>query len=97
MINQLSENTILAPASQCTVRQHDQEYLVYNVKSDELHLIPQIGFFVYQLCDGITNIREIQEELQSRCVSTGGDLQERLYSYVDQLVERGILEIVGDV
>lgn len=78
MTIQLTENSILAPGSTCTIRQHDQEYLAYNVKSDELHLIPKAGFLVYQLCDGITNLGEVQEELQARCVSTAEDFPEEI-------------------
>lgn len=92
----LTSNTVLVPTSYCTVRQHENEHLVYNVKSDELHLISDAGLLVYQLCDGISNLSDIHGELRSRCTAAAGEIQEQLYNYVSQLISRGIVEIVED-
>ncbi len=77
----------------CVVRKQEDSYLVYNSKTDELHLIPPLGFYIYQLCDGLRTVSEIRQLLGIGIDTNPTSVKNTLDDFIDQLVQRGILEI----
>ncbi|BCJ56074.1 hypothetical protein Asp14428_75490 [Actinoplanes sp. NBRC 14428] len=69
----------------CVLRQQVAEYLVYNSRTDELHLIGPLGHYLYLLCDGLRTVAELQDLVPGTDVA----------GFLDDLVARGILEPVG--
>lgn len=80
------------PTSHCVVRKQADEYLIYNPHTDELHLLPPTGFFVYQLCDGLHTVEEIAGELAEGLDASATAVRQPLMRFLGELVERGILE-----
>ena len=79
----------------CTIRAQQSEYLVHNARSDELHLIPPVGYYVIQHCDGLNSVTDILERLHDRA-GDRGEGQRRLLAFLEDLVARGILELNAD-
>jgi hypothetical protein len=70
----------------CVVREQQDEYLVYNPRTDELHLISPLGRYVYLLCDGLRTAAQIQALLP-------GPVAVAVPEYLGQLLARGLLEL----
>ena len=45
----VATHTVPRPTPWCVAREMEDRYLVYNVKTDEMHLIHPVGYYVYQL------------------------------------------------
>lgn len=90
---ELSRESILQPTSWCTIREQEERYLVYNSRTDEMHLVPPTGFYAYGLCDGLRTVSEVQAEMEKVLKGDPSDLQQRLHAFLGGLVERGILEV----
>jgi hypothetical protein len=69
----------------CVVRKQAHEYLIYNSRTDELHLLPATGYFVYQLCDGLRTVEEIETELAASLDSIPGAVHEALVRFLADL------------
>jgi hypothetical protein len=89
----ISDTTILRPADRCVVREQVDQFLVYNGSTDELHLIPPTGFFVYALCDGLRTVNELQDIVGTALQSDPALLRQRLQDFLSALVDRGVLEV----
>jgi len=89
----INDTTIPWPAPGCVIRKQEEQYLIYNRKSDELHLIPPTGYFVFQLCDGFNSIADIENLIASSLNSDKAELQRVVYDFIGKLVERGILNL----
>ena len=85
----VSGDTVLGPTTWCVVREQHDEYLVYNSRTDELHLISPQARYMYLLCDGLRTVSEIQTLL-------GAGTGEAVTGFLNKLVERGVLEPVPD-
>lgn len=81
----LAADLVLGPTTWCVLRQQVGEYLVYNSRTDELHLISPLGHYLYLLCDGLRTVAEIQQ------LVPGDDVA----GFLADLVARGMLEPVG--
>lgn len=81
--------TVLCPTTWCVVREQRDEYLVYNSRTDELHLLSPLGRYLYVLCDGLRGVAEIQAML-------GPDAAAAVPGFLAKLVARGVLEVVDD-
>jgi hypothetical protein len=92
----VTHNTFLQATPWCTIRPQKEGYVVYNARTDELHLISESGFRVYQQCDGLHTVGEIAREWirddGKQVPSADGNLQ----TFIEQLLARGILEISYD-
>lgn len=84
----LTPETILQATPWCVVRPQEKEYLIYNQQTDEMHLIPATGFFVYKLCDGRRTVADLSRTLAKAL--EGGSSEIR--SFLLQLIQRGIVE-----
>lgn len=89
-MNELRDTDIAAWAAHCVVRRQGARVLVFNQQTDELHLIPERGFRVVQLCDGVATLGEIEASIAAACPAAPA---EALREFFLALVERGILVI----
>jgi hypothetical protein len=92
----LSPETVLAPASHCVVREQEQQFLIYNNRTDELHLMSPTGWYVYRLCDGLRTLGEIQQQLGMAAGAHQGTLDPRLDEFASGLLTRKVLEVSSD-
>lgn len=92
----LHSESVLRLAPSCVVRRQVDQVLLYNPRTDELHLVPSKGYLVVELCDGLTTIREIEERLAGAMPADGGVLGDGLRAFFGALVERGLLEVDDD-
>lgn len=93
---QLSGDMILQPTPWCTIREQEERYLIYNSRTDELHLVPVTGHYAYSLCDGLRTMDEVQAEIEKALSSASTELQQRLHTFLGSLVQRGILEVADE-
>jgi hypothetical protein len=89
---ELAGDTVLQPTPWCTVREQEERYLVYNPRTDELHLVPPTGFYVFSICDGLNTVDEIQFRLEQALAGDPAAVRQRLHAFLAGLVQRGILE-----
>src|SRR4051794_9969160 len=94
---ELASDVVLQPTPWCTVREQEERYLVYNPRTDELHLVPPTGFYVFSLCDGLNTVAEIQARLEKALTGDSALLRPRLHSFLAALLERGILEVSDEI
>ena len=93
----IADETVLRRTRWCTVREQETEYLVYNNRTDELHLIPPAGMLVYWLCDGAWDVGELTQILASIFGAEADDFRQWLERFLGQLLERGIIEVASCV
>lgn len=93
---ELSRYSVLQPTSWCTIREQEDRYLVYNSRTDEMHLVPPTGFYAYGLCDGSRTVDEVGADLGKVLPGDPAALLLRLRDFLGGLVERGILEVADE-
>ncbi len=79
--------------SWCVVRPQEQHYLIYNSRTDELHLVPPVAFYAYRLCDPPISFDELEWLLARSLGEDGDQVHEHLGAFVRDCVARGILEV----
>lgn len=92
----LTPATILQAGAGCVMREQQEGKLFYNVRTDELHLMPAAGFVVFELCDGLRSVADIGQWLADAFPAERAALPATLMHFLTQLVERGILELSHD-
>jgi hypothetical protein len=90
-------DTVLQPTSWCVVRPQKSRHLVYNSRTDEMHLVPGTGYLVYQLCDGLRSVGEIERLLADALDDDGEVIHEVLTAFLGKMLVRGILEVADEV
>jgi hypothetical protein len=91
-----SGESVLLPTPWCTIREQEDKYLVYNSRTDELHLLPPTGFYAYSLCDGLRTVDEVQEALAKAVAAEPERLRRSLRTFFGGLIERGMLEVADE-
>lgn len=86
-------NDVLKPTKWCIAREQKGGFLFYNSRTDELHLVPPTGHYVYQLCDGLRTIGDIESILSQALQNPSHEVREALQAFLSCLVARGVLEI----
>jgi len=81
----VADGVVLCPTTWCVLRPQVGEFLVYNSRTDELHLIGPLGHYLYLLCDGLRTVADIQRLVPGHDVA----------GFLADLVDRGVLEPVG--
>ena len=89
----LTDETVLLPTTWCVVREQGEEFLIYNRKTDELHLLPPTGYFAFRLCDGVNTVADIEQQLASALSDCTSNLRSVLHDFLDKLIARGIVEV----
>lgn len=86
------DTTIYRPATRCVVRRQEEQYLIYNTETDELHLLSPIGFYLYSLCDGSSPLNELQEIFSAIVRHETDALKIPVAEFLHQILARGIIE-----
>src|SRR5687768_7149229 len=80
-------------AATCVIRPLEKGFLVYNKRTDELHLMSDGAFEVYRMCDGARYPREIVDEVCGACGGADPAVARRCaYAFLSALTERGLVE-----
>jgi Coenzyme PQQ synthesis protein D (PqqD) len=91
----LAPSTVLESTAWCVCRPQQDRYLIYNSRTDELHLVTPFGFYLYRLCDGMNTITEIQQYVAD-LTDDPEVAPARMAAFLGDLVDRGILEVFDD-
>ena len=84
--------TTLRATPWCVVREQENQYLVYNSRTDELHLLSPTAFYVYRRCSGWSTLGQIEEDLRDALPQEAAALPAALDAFVEMLLARGIVE-----
>jgi hypothetical protein len=95
MDSTLSGSSILTLSAWCTVRPQQKQVVVYNSRTDELHLVPLPGFYIIQLCDGLNTVAELEQFCSEATRSGDGPVHETLLAFLEKLVHRGVLKVAN--
>jgi len=90
----ITTNSILQPTACSIVRPQKEGYLFYNSHTDELHLVSSDGLVVYELCNGLRTVGEIQHWLSEAIYDEREIAQKRIEQFIESLVVRGLLEVI---
>lgn len=88
----IASETILDRTPWVVVRPQKDNYLFYNSRTDELHLIPPTGHAIYELCDGLRTFDEIRNHVSQALDVESSILRERLTNFLGDLEARGLVE-----
>jgi hypothetical protein len=92
MMPTLTDETVLVRTPHCVVREQEDRYVVYNSRTDELHLIPPLGHYLYRLCDGVHDVGAICRAFAAGASDGGAEARQRIVAYLEALVTRGVLQ-----
>src|SRR6476660_906938 len=85
-------DTVLLP-TRCVLREQVGQYLIYNARTDEMHLVGDAGYRAYCLCDGSRTVGGVVDALRPDVADeVPEELAERTREFLEALVARGILE-----
>jgi hypothetical protein len=96
MRHALSSDTILQASPLCVARPQKEQYLFYHYRTDELHLVSPEGYYLYQLCDGLRSVQEVEDLFAAESTSDAAGAASPVRSFFEELVARGILEVADD-
>jgi hypothetical protein len=88
----VAPQSVLLPTPWCVIREQESSHLLYNPRTDELHLIPPTGFYAYRLCDGVRTVSEVTAEVAAACGVEVGEVSHRVGAFLADLLARGLLE-----
>ena len=88
----LRDDAILVGTPHCVVREQEDRYMVYNSRTDELHLVPKLGHYIYNLCDDLRDVGSICSAFSTGAPDQGGAARASITAYLEAMVERGILQ-----
>jgi hypothetical protein len=91
---EIRPDSVLRAAERCVVRPQVGKYLFYSARTGELHLVPETGFYAYQLCDGMRTVAEVAVDLASRTGAPAEVVEARIREFFTALADRKILEVV---
>ncbi|MGO3928291.1 PqqD family protein [Rhodopseudomonas pseudopalustris] len=90
-MSKITSDTLFEHTPWVVVRPQKDNYLFYNSRTDELHLIPATGHAAYTLCDGLRTIDDITSELSDVIIVEPDVLQQRVTEFLAALETRGLL------
>jgi len=89
---QLRDDAVFILSSTCSVRPQEQQVVIYNSKTDELHLVPLPAYYLVQLCDGLNTVADLEKYCRE---ATGAEApRAELEDFLLKLVGRGVLHEV---
>ncbi|HET7541447.1 MAG TPA: PqqD family protein [Polyangiaceae bacterium] len=83
-------STTFEHSPDCVVRPQEDGFLIYNSRTDELHLVSRLGHYIYELCDGTRDVATIEAAFGSATDGTPSVL-----GFIQLLASRGILKGVN--
>lgn len=90
----LTSHAVLQQTEWSVARPRKDGYLLYNSRTDEMHLVPTAGGFAIRLCDGLRTIEEIQFELHEAIGGNANVIKAALLNFFEMLLARGIVELI---
>lgn len=93
----LTGDTVLTLAPRCTVRHQEDQFLVYNPDTDELHLMPHTAYYVMRMCDGVATVRDTARRFGRAWSMPDEEAEGKLMQLLAGFVIRGILEVRDDL
>ena len=73
-------------------QQLGDEWMLYDEKNGSVHIINSMAEFVWRLCDGSRNLKEIEELVRETfLVDDGVNLKQDLENIIQKFVDLGIL------
>lgn len=84
-------STVLVRAPHCVVRPQDQSHLLYNPRTDELHLLRPEAYLVYVLFDGLNDIDDIVSTISALSGTSREAAADAVAILVDNLLTRGLI------
>lgn len=91
-MSEITNDTIFDHTSCVVVRPQKENYLFYNSKTDELHLIPPTGHTIYELCDGLRSVEDIWDHVSDAVEGGSSTWREALKEFLRELENRGLVE-----
>lgn len=92
----LACDVVLRQTSWCAVSEQEEQYLVYNSRTDEMHLLPPTAYQVYRLCNGFNTVSAIEESVTNSSGMKDEIVKEHLYKFLSGLMDRGLVEVGYD-
>jgi hypothetical protein len=90
----LSPQSVPIASPGCVVRElAEGGYLFYSPATDELHLVPWTGHYIFQLCDGLRSLAEIEQLVEDAFGEDRNRVHTAIATFVEGLVERRLLVI----
>lgn len=83
---------VLLPSKRCTVRRQENQYLIYNQKTDELHLLPDDAYRVFALCDGHRPLSSILSAVSAASGESLDSVRAPLERFLHDLIKRDLLK-----
>jgi len=90
-VSVLSRDCLLVRTAHCSVRPQGAQYLIYNTKTDELHLISALAAYLVELCNGLNSLGDLTQMFSAGSSDTE-EVEARLSDFFLQLMARGVLE-----
>jgi hypothetical protein len=92
----IAGDTVFDRTDWVVVRPQRSNYLLYNSRTDEMHLVPPTGHVVYALCDGFNSVETIVRQLVEAIGDDPIVVRERLIDFLADLQSRGLVERADD-
>ncbi len=88
----LSGGCVPVRTRHCSVRPQGEQYLIYNTRTDELHLISPVAAYVLDLCNGLNTLDDIANMFDTGN-SNRAEVTAQLAVFLRELDQRGVLEM----
>jgi len=89
----IADDSIVRRAVGCTSRVQVDQVLIYNPKTDELHLIPTDAYQIVELCESGIRAGTIIDMVASAACVDRSEAAVAVVDFIQSLEVRGILEI----
>lgn len=93
---QISDDSTFRLAPWCTVRNQPDQVLIYNARTDELHLVPDEAFAVVKLCVAGAPLGAVIDKVADAAAVTRDQAAPPVLRFFRDLLARGIVEVHGD-
>jgi hypothetical protein len=91
-MQQIANETVFDHTAWVVVRPQQGKFLLYNSRTDEMHLISPTGHAVYALCDGLRTVDDIRNHISGALDEDPAVVSERLNDFLGALEARGLVE-----
>jgi hypothetical protein len=80
----------------CVVRPQEECHLIYNTRTDELHLLHPEAYLVFLLCDGLNTIDGIIDMVACLNGGSRGATAQAVVDLISALLKKGVIEEVSE-
>lgn len=79
----------------CTHRVQQHQVVLYNRLTDELYMISKQSYFVFQLCNGIYSVEDIEKFISKSFNLEYGNASKHLSVLLENFKTRGLIEFIS--